>query len=93
MTVSGLPISMLTLFVFDFRHSHCDMSQQSPAPAIPPPLRHAHPVAQARYAGVLGTVGTAVKHAVHFHAVPNDPAAAVGTQRGQGLDGTLEAIE
>jgi hypothetical protein len=43
---------------------------------------------------LAGAVGTAVKLTVsHFHAMPNDHAAAMGASGRQGMDGTFEAVE
>jgi hypothetical protein len=50
-------------------------------------------VADGRYAAVAGTMSAAKHFAVGFHAMPDDPAAAVDTAGRQGVNGTLEAIE
>jgi len=42
---------------------------------------------------LLGTVCTAIKNAIRFHAVTNDSAAAMRASGRQRVDGTLETVE
>ena len=42
---------------------------------------------------LAGTVSTAIEYPVRFHAVTDNPAAAMGAGWRQGVDGTFETIE
>jgi len=42
---------------------------------------------------LAGTVSTTIEHPVRFHAVANNPTAAVGAGWRQGVDGAFETIE
>jgi hypothetical protein len=42
---------------------------------------------------LAGTMGTTIEDTLRFHAVTNDPTAAMRTRRRQRMDGALETIE
>jgi hypothetical protein len=42
---------------------------------------------------LLGAVRAAIKHAVGFHAMTDDPAPTMGAGRRQCMDGTFKTIE
>ena len=55
--------------------------------------RFLYPIFHLSDSMLAGTVSTAIKHTLRLHSVADDPAAAMGAGRRQGVDGTFEAIE
>ena len=51
------------------------------------------PVTNSGYSAVPSAMGTTKNLAVGFHSMSDDPAAAVGANRRQRVNGTLEAVE
>jgi hypothetical protein len=52
-----------------------------------------YPTRQTHDAGVLGATHAAKNRIVLLHAMADDPAAAMRTLRGEGLDGAFKRIE